>query len=91
MAIMKTAVFTLHDDSTLTVEDSANAMYASSALAAFKNYKTAKLVVAGGEGEDATVYEVPFHAVIKVQVTETASEEEAVEDDFCPSSEDDGQ
>lgn len=78
MATLKTAVFTLHDASTLTVKDTADAPNAKSALNEFKAYKTAKCVV----GDD--VYLVPFHAVIKVEVSEKQSETPAVEDNFCP-------
>lgn len=79
---LKTAVFTLHDESTITVTDSANAMYATAALAQFSHYNTAKLVVVDGEKE--TVTYVPFHAVVKVVVTETESADEPVTDAFCP-------
>lgn len=79
MDTLKTAVFTLHDASTITVKDTADAPNAKSALNEFKAYKTAKLV-----DEQDKVYLVPFHAVIKVEVTETEKEAETVEDTFCP-------
>lgn len=80
---LKTAVFTLHDESTLTVVDSAEAKNASAALAAFDAYKTAKCVVVG---EGAGTYYVPFHSVVKVAVTESASTS-TFTDDFCPEEE----
>lgn len=71
-----TAVFTLHDGSTVTAEDTATGNAGSSALGAFKAYKTATV-----KGENSTTL-IPFHSVIKVVVTETTSESEFT-DDFC--------
>lgn len=81
---LKTAVFTLHDASTITVVDTADAPNAKSALAEFKAYKTAKCVVTG---EGAGTFLVPFHAVIKVEVSEQEVEDPSVSDNFCPTDE----
>ena len=71
-----TAVFTLHDGSTVTAADTANSNIGTAALGQFKHEAT--IVV---KGEENTTY-IPFHAVIKVVVTETNSDS-TFTDDFC--------
>lgn len=72
----KTVVFTLHDASTVTVADTRESMKASAALEQFLHEETVKVA-----GENVTY--IPFHAIIKAVVTETAQEIEKSDDDFC--------
>lgn len=69
--------FTLHNEEVLTVSDTIDSGAGSAALNQFLNYKTAMLAIDGKE-----VY-VPFHAVIKVEVTKTEQEIEGPTDDNC--------
>lgn len=73
----KTVVFTLHDASNVTVTDTQEGMIASAALAQFLHEETVK--VAGAEN----VTYIPFHAIIKAVVTESAQKITKGDDDFC--------
>lgn len=75
-------VITLHDGSTMTVEDTVDKTRASNALAQFKDYKTMVVVE-----DDKTTY-IPFHAVIKIEVTTSKQSVDPVEDEACKPVED---
>lgn len=81
-ANQKTVTFKLHDDTTLTAVDTADANYGTLAFNDFIAKDTVKIVVVGDSDEE-TVYYVPFHAIIYVTVEITPVEPSEVEDANC--------
>lgn len=66
----------------MELADTADAPYASQALAEFEAYQTMHLHIVN-EGEDPIDVLVPFHAVISVEVTTAQSEEITINDANC--------
>lgn len=75
--MLKTVVFTLHDESTVTVADTATKSAATGAIAQFNAEGIVKV-----EGE-SNVTMIPYHAIIKAVVTEAETEIAKGDDDFC--------
>lgn len=70
-------VITLHNGDTINLADDANNRPAKSAFEDFKNYRIIKC-----ETSDTETTYIPFHSVLKVDVTTTKTQEE-FEDDTC--------
>lgn len=75
--LLQTATFTLHNGDTIEVIDDANAKKATSAIRDFLAGKTATLIDAS---DNKTL--VPFHAVIKVEVS-AKTDQTTYDDDTC--------
>ena len=73
---LKTAVFTLHDGSTVTAADTVEASNGSAALAM---YEAKKLIYV--PGETLTIFD--FAQVVKVVVSVQASEDITKDDPYC--------
>ena len=76
---LKTVVFTLHDESTVTAADTATAQIGSNAFAQFTDKEQPIIVV---PGESSTTY-IPFHAIVKVVVTIAQSDSIDRDDPIC--------
>lgn len=78
---MLKVVITLHNGDTITLQDSADKLPAKSAFDDFMHYRIIEC-----ETSDTETTYVPFHSVLKVDVTETKTEVE-FEDDTCVTTE----
>lgn len=76
--VFYTVTFTLHDASTIVCKDTAEARNGRAALDKFLEQSTAKCVT-----DDPKTYYVPFHAVIKVEVTTAVDESDTYDDPVC--------
>ena len=76
---LKTVVFTLHDESTVTAADTATAQIGSNAFAQFMDKNQPIIVVPGA---DDTTY-IPFHAVVKAVVSVADSDSITKNDPIC--------
>lgn len=75
--VLYSIVITLHNGDTINLADDANNAPAKSAFEDFKHYRIIKC-----ETSDTESTYIPFHSVLKVDVTVTKSDVE-FEDDTC--------